>query len=444
MKRIGAGMLGLLLCIGGLGCQKTPEQEPVVMRNGTMEEIITGAPEEAPAFDFPQAYAAHYQTTDLLSIDIQASLILPDVTAYPVYAVEFQPFPPEQASNLIKSIYGDTPVYMRSALRSRTEIEEEMLHLKKIAAEVAAGTQNGDVHELEKLIQGLEEELAVSSDTADRLYDGFMLTDQEGSYLRVYGNLGKAKDATLEIRNDSATKSAFLLFINGTEYWADGGIHQQAANLSTSPGEALALASQFLEQLGLTDFHPVFCRVGSAYGSGDVKGGEGYVVTCERYIENIPVTYNLRAEGGGSLDDSPNFSQRFNKEKITITLDDTGVTTFKWENPIHYAVKNPSVALLPFGDVLDCLVQGLTYQYAWLGEAGGVERTGEAAGIAISQIKLGFAVIPEKDHIGSYMLVPAWDFFGTETLRWAEETTMARYDERSFVTINAIDGSVIH
>ena len=31
MKRIIAGMLGLLLCIGGVGCQPTPEQEPVVI-----------------------------------------------------------------------------------------------------------------------------------------------------------------------------------------------------------------------------------------------------------------------------------------------------------------------------------------------------------------------------------------------------------------------------
>ena len=444
MKRIAIGLLGLLLCIGGVGCQPTPVQEPVVMKDGGLEAIIAGAPVEAPVFDFPEAYAAHYQATDPLSIHIQAGLILPDVTAYPVYAVEFQPFSPEQASNLIQSIYGDGAVFMQSGVGSRAEIQEEILRLKKIAAEVEAGVQSGDVQALEKLIQGLEEDLAVSSDAAARPYDGSMLTDQEGSYLRVYGSLGKPQDATLEIRNYEATKSGFLLFINGNEYWADGGIHQQAANLSTSPGEALTLAAQFLEQLGLADFHPVLCRLGSAYGAGDVKGSEGYVVACERYIENIPITYNLRTEGGASLDDSPNFSQRFNKEKITITLDDTGITTFKWENPIRYGLKNPSVALLPFEDVLDSLVQGLAYQYAWLGEAGGVEGTGQAAEIAISQIKLGFAVIPEKDRIGSYMLAPAWDVFGTETIHWAEETTTVRCDERSFVTINAMDGSIIH
>lgn len=436
-------VLALMLLLSMSACQKTPEQEPVVIKDGKLEEIIAGGPMESPAFDFPQEYAGHYEAMDRLSIDIHASLILPDTTAYPVYSVAFQPFSKEQASNLIKSIYGDAPVYMRSALRSREEIQEEILHLKKTASEIAAGTQNGDVRELEKLIQGLEEDLAASSDTADRLYDGSMLTDQEGSFLRVYGNLGKAKDATLEIRNYSATKNAFMLFINGTEYWADGGIDQQAANLSTSPAEALALASQFLEQLGLTDFYPVLCRVGSAYASGDVKGSEGYVVACERYIENIPVTYNLRAKEGGSIDSIPDYSQQFNKEKITITLDDTGITTFKWENPICYEVKNSSVALLSFEDMLGSLVQGITYKYAWVSESSGVEKSADAVEIIISQIKLGFAVIPEKDHIGSYMLVPAWDFFGTETLHWTEETSTVHYDERSFVTINAIDGSMI-
>lgn len=443
MKRIAAGMLVFLLCVGGLGCQKTPTQEPVVIKDGKLEEIIADGPVEAPAFDFPQSYTGHYEATDRLSIDIHASLLLPDTTAYPVYSVAFQPFSREQASNLIKSIYGDAPVYMRTALRSSEEIQEEILHLKKIASEIAAGAQNGDVYELEKLIQGLEEELAVSSDTTDRLYDGSMLTDQEGSYLRVYGNLGKAKDATLEIRNDAAAKNALLLFINGNEYWADGGLDQQAANLSTSPEEALVLAEQFLEQLGLTDVSPVLCRVGSAYTSGDVKGSEGYVVACERYIENIPVTYNLRAKEGGSINSIPDYSQQFNKEKITITLDDTGITTFKWENPICYTVKNSSVALLSLETMLDSLVQGITYQYAWIGDFSGVEESADDVAVVISQIKLGFAVIPEKDHIGSYMLVPAWDFFGTETLHWAEETSTVPYDERSFVTINAIDGSII-
>lgn len=93
--------------------------------------------------------------------------------------------------------------------------------------------------------------------------------------------------------------------------------------------------------------------------------------------------------------------------------------------------------------MLGSLVQGITYKYAWVSESSGVEKSADAVEIIISHIKLGFAVIPEKDHIGSYMLVPAWDFFGTETLHWTEETSTVHYDERSFVTLNAIDGSMI-
>ena len=416
----------------------------MVIKDGRLEEIVAGAPAEAPPNAFPQTYAAHYAATDQVSIDVNARLLLPDGAAYPVYDVEFCPFSAEQARSLIRSIFGDAAVFMRSGLQqSKAELQEEILQLKRIAAEVEAGVQSGDVQALEEWIQDLEAALPSAPDAPDVPYDGSMLFDQEGSYLRVHGNLGKPRDATLEIRNYEATKSAFLLFTNGTEYWADGGADQQAAGLSTSPAEALALCARFLEQVGLSHFHPVLCRVGSAYDAGDVKGSEGYVVACERYIEALPVTYNLRAGKGSSLDSNPNYNPTFNKEKITLTLDDTGITTFKWENPIRYAVKNASVAILPLEDMLAALVQGIPYQYAWIGGSGGAENAATSAGIAISQIKLGLAVIPEKEAIGSYMLVPAWDFFGTETLHWGEETTTANYDERSFVTINAIDGSLI-
>ena len=53
-------VLALMLLLSMSACQKTPEQEPVVIKDGKLEEIIAGGPVEAPAFDFPQEYAGHY------------------------------------------------------------------------------------------------------------------------------------------------------------------------------------------------------------------------------------------------------------------------------------------------------------------------------------------------------------------------------------------------
>lgn len=445
MKRTICVVFTVVIMLSIMGCQKTPEKEVVVSKDGKLEEIVESLPiEETIAYTFPQNHSALYEATDKLSVDIDASIQVPANGMFPVYAVTFSPFSEEQASALIDALYGDATVYKEAALRSKAEIEAEIINFKRIVAEVSAGNRDGDLTELEKLIAGLEAELAAAPDsTSEMIYDGTMSSDSEGSFLKVYGNIGKAQDATLEIRNYETSNSAIMLFTNGNEYWVDGEINEQADGLSSSPDDALEVTSQWLEKLGMSDFRPIYCRVGSTYQSGDIKGSEGYVIVCERHIEDMPITYNLSTNGGSSVDDMPDFSKQFNKEKLTFTVDDTGVTTIKWENPISYAVKNENVPLINFEDMLDYLLQGVKYKYAWMGDPNHVEGMADAVIINISQIKLGLAVVPEKDNIGNYMLVPAWDFFGTESSHRGDNADVVRYDDRSFVTINAIDGSII-
>ena len=434
-------LLGLMLFTA---CQKTPEQEIVVAKDGKLEQIVMSTPATAIEYTFPQAYKAYHEITDKLSIDIDANVIRPDGSMYPVYTVEYSPFTAEQVNSLIDAIYGDVLVYKQSALRNKEDIEAEIINLKKIAAEVAAGNQQGDLGALEEMIHTLESEWSAAPDLAsDTLYDGTMNDDAEGSYLKVYGKLGKEQDATLEIRNYDDSKSAILLFTNGKEYWADGKVNGQAEGLFCTATDAIEQTSQWLKRLGMDDFAPVFCRVGSAYQSGDMKGSEGYVVVCERYIERMPVTYNLNSGTGSSINNTPDFSQRFNKEKLTFTVDDTGITTIKWENPIRYTVKNQNVPLASFEDMLDHLLQDIKYKFAWVENSNGAEGTTDSVAIHISQIKLGLAVVPEKDSMGKYLLVPAWDFFGTESMYQGDDADISAYDDRSFLTINAIDGSII-
>lgn len=62
----------------------------------------------------------------------------------------------------------------------------------------------------------------------------------------------------------------------------------------------------------------------------------------------------------------------------------------------------------------------------------------------ITRIELGLARINYKDDYNSALLVPAWDFFGYITTNGEiseEEKLLA--NKNSFLTINAVDGSII-
>ena len=445
MKKVICFALALLVMIfAATACQPTPKNENIVAKDGSLEELIENEPTEGLEYDFPQHFQDTYVLTDKLDINVNADVSVPAVNAYPVYNVAFTPFSSDQASSLIKLLFGTATVYKKSGVRTQAVIEEEIVNWKKLKSDIEAGTQNGDLGAIEETINQLETELTnAPEETADIPYDGLMDSDEEGTYLEVYGSAGQGKNVTLGIHNYEDMKSAIMFYQNGTEYWSDGGVNEQADGLSLTPQGAIDLVSQWLHSAGMDDILPIICHVGSSYQSGDVKGKEGYVVNCEREIEGIPVTYNLNVSSSSSLNSEPDFSQQFNKEKLTFTIDDTGITTIKWENPYSIDVISKNVQLLSFEDVAKYFSQGVKYKYSWVDDTSSVEGTTNAVTIEVTQIKLGFAVIPQKDKVGDFMLVPAWDFFGTESSQRNGGTDVSVYNDRSFVTINAIDGSII-
>ena len=113
------------------------------------------------------------------------------------------------------------------------------------------------------------------------------------------------------------------------------------------------------------------------------------------------------------------------------------------ETPFSYTVKNENVPLLSFEEMLTHFTQGIKFKYAWIDDGTNSEGTVDAASINVSNIKLGLTVVPEKDNVGRFMLIPAWDFFGTETTYRDGSAGSSAYFDRSFITINAIDGSII-
>ena len=69
----------------------------------------------------------------------------------------------------------------------------------------------------------------------------------------------------------------------------------------------------------------------------------------------------------------------------------------------------------------------------------------EHSDLEIDRVTLGYTRIydPGADNTTG-LLVPVWDFFGTETDQYDADTTYINSDPRaSFMTINAVDGTII-
>ncbi len=129
-------------------------------------------------------------------------------------------------------------------------------------------------------------------------------------------------------------------------------------------------------------------------------------------------------------------------EMIHVIADETGVAAFKYANP--YAISEIVVEktnLLSFDDILEVFNKRITVYHNNL-----IDGTRDALQkeYCITNIRLGLVSIKEEN-ADSGLLVPAWDFLGYERY-WENGNESFSYTNElhSFLTINALDGSIIN
>lgn len=141
------------------------------------------------------------------------------------------------------------------------------------------------------------------------------------------------------------------------------------------------------------------------------------------------------------------YSEFWRNEYAEVTVDDTGVLTINYFSPSKVVeIINDNVELMSFDKIMERLETQMQIGGAWYSS-----EDIESREIEIDKITLGLCRIANKDKQGEYLLVPAWDFFGQCTeiykdgSKTAEEYKEFVEDEfgHSYLTINAIDGSII-
>ncbi|MEG1524108.1 MAG: DUF6034 family protein [Clostridia bacterium] len=130
-------------------------------------------------------------------------------------------------------------------------------------------------------------------------------------------------------------------------------------------------------------------------------------------------------------------------------MDDGGILQVKYE-PVNEMVDTvtDSAALLPFDQIqsvfekLVLLVDNPTEYDIW-NNGGNPRMTME---YHVTSVRLGLAYLPEAgDWPLGGLVVPAWDFCGYMVSQVNDEVPSTAYtdESHSFLTINAVDGTVI-
>ncbi len=469
----------VLLPVFLAACQPTPETPPVVNKNqGALESAVSAAPAPQEKYKAPAEYRDSYQR-ETVTIDFDANVEVPDATAYPVYNVQSSMFTQDEADRFVDVLMQGQPLISNVKPLTKDQLTEQLLDIQAdISIRKSGGRpkyDNSD-EEMEQIAADIKKRIEEAPETVpDQIVDSTLVENgYGGKYLDVSADLGGAVPAMLLVSCDQRGGSR-LDYKNGAVYFVDS-LESEPNGLSVTREEAVREAEQMVSDLGIQDFAVSAATVGSWSGGSESEIDEnrdkqGYVVNFTRRLSGIPFTYESRQQIGFESPEDAASAQSWNYERLSVSVDDTGVTGIQFLGKMDLLGKaSENVQLKPFEDIIKTFDQQIFTHYAIYNPEYKNAQTPVMSTMHIGRITLGYTRIAAKDKPGEYLLVPVWDFFGSTQDTYdldaivddleengAEQDVIdiviSNFKERqdqpvsqgytSFLTINAVDGSVI-
>ncbi len=436
-----------LLC----ACVPTPEQEFVVNKaDEQLEAIIEDMPTESyestqqtlrEAIGAPETVEEAFTVQvygGTLDVSVEAEVTVPEVSAVPVFSAAIGWEAMKDRAEIVHSLLGDEVWRVSNARAAVISCEQEIARYNAYLADLNEGKQHTDLS-LEQEREWVEQNLSatwnnlnVYDENADEpvLWDGsFEPYESDRGVVYLY------------------SEPYLLRFLepNGVyqDVWFDDLSKEPrtAVSLGIKPGEehgrAVETAKMFFAAFSDTPIEPFAVDA----------GGDGTVIvfaSVHADIPYLPLKYDNGDDIGYAAANGDVYERKYKQEELTVCVQDGAAAAMRWESPLYITdTENGNVALKPFEEILQLFRTHIRATY-YLHED---ENTGEPgrATIHITAIRFSYARVEKKNGTGYYLL-PVWDFCGYA--EWQGDANDAETKRQlgwnsSFITINAIDGSII-
>lgn len=445
-----------------------------------------------------ETYQTQIQDDSLrVKVDVNARVQVPEVDKLSVYRVSQKKISQEFLDSVRNALTADIPYYegrMKGA-RTKPVIAKEIQEYKDMIDALKAGEDGLDEEgvqqyksEYEQSLQELEAEYETAPDdvklmdypsdnkiySIEELYKKYPKdTFYEWEYsihpdCEVYYGVSDAKDGSyhaLFVQNSSdygnclrymnskygygMISSAFVesdlesavLKKEGeapdfTEAGVDLGKVPELADkepLTLSEEAAREQAEKLMQKLNLADY--------KCYESGIYSQ---LIADEDEYYRDVYKFLYMRNMDGIFVDNSAGFKfvdewkgdeytkKAWGNEAVVIAVNDNGIVDFRYLTPLSVdETVVEKTGIKSFQDIKDTFEQMVVIENAVEGEDGSVS-------IEVTDVKLVYTRISEKDSFDTGLVVPVWDFEGRITDEYGQEVT------GNILSINAIDGTVIN
>lgn|GEM_PF-1362176 len=395
-----------------------------------------------------------------ISVDVDADIIIPDIDSISVVRVTKRDFTQEEANRVIDYFIGDADFNDRYEVGYSSEEQRLMQWINELP-------KITNPAEKEKIQRSIDKFKSAGIKVPDKPHEVlpaskvFKQTENGVAQIKGYSKEG-SNHKYLTISNNLAENKNILLYTCEQNGYADSGyggnyfseagkvnlekLELGAAEkipLSISPEDAINKAVKALQALKISDMELYSCE--EVWGGTFLKGGtvkqqehHAYRLEFVRNIGGALITYTENKIERTSVEIDERTGKRLAEswpyERVMFIIDDTGIVEFLWESPYKVTEQEVEHArLMPFKDIEAVFSKMILVTHAQ-------NYAGVKLNFNIDQVRLGMMRIQDKNGTGTGVIVPVWDFFGIMAIDGE------KIPERnvSYLTINAIDGSIIN
>ncbi len=470
-------------------CQPTPTEDAVVNKGeGQLEEKIKATPAKEKPFEAPETLHIDTFGTDEFQVVVDAEVVVPNTTRYPVVEIEQRDFSTDWLRNLMQIMADGKPIYTyeNETPQTKGEILGEITSLQDMLANPENYLPNGvsdemrseSIAEWQKSLDAWQEAYQTASDVfEEKKID--LSSDTFASLGQITGavDFGKSRKAYLTINGMMGGSGGSVEFNNlddgvGLPFHFD--LDSEFTNMNDitiSKEEAIQIGQDFIKKLGETGFEPSLILAGYCEPRGESTSQikdypQCYKILFTRSAEGVPTTYRENKYDlfmGSPLSSDSNEGESTNTEKqyapycpqeyIEMIIRDSGVNYMYWEMPSKQTIiLNKNVELKSFDEIIERFKNQVLYESFPSLDADDsvIKKT-----LVIDRVELGMMQVRKKDSITTLMMVPTWTFFGKTILEYAEPQPggyplnenneyTSEVPGYSYMIINAIDGSIIN
>ena len=424
------------------GCQSTPEEEVVVNKlDGQLKEAIQATSETTNINQWTESFSENQwqetYTLPNLICEINSKITLPETREFPVLKVKKRFFSEKFVDQIVRYFTIDA-TGVRITSPTKEELTQQLIQAKRGQY---TWDDNGGRWEP---YEGQEQDIA-------NLEEQIKNADKE-----VFNQIS-GTTITLPINNTYAIADGSRLYVNATsqyvyiftkkygviqpESWVVIGdaypgepVGTTINDIKINEADARNTVNKFLSDLEINNFgiaKTEKARIIEDYTFEIVS--KGWFITLTRNDGNsVPVDLSSEQLAGLLDFGTEDYAERWLPETITIFIDETGIRSFMWRNPVEIVeVMNPNVKLLTFEDVKGNIRNNIQFGLSNSIEAGLIKNDLK---VSVNAIILTNVLVPIKDDLDHQMLFPAW-------LVYYELEDIEGF---TFVfAVNAVDGSSI-